>query len=76
MAGYESFDSRQLQRVTHMEVFGRPVHLPTEELLECIKTSGDFCTAILFDYQKRSPLDGNAAVYAFTVSEENRRKQQ
>ena len=79
--GYESYDSRQLQRMTHMEVFGWPVHLPAQELLEFEASAGqsmaeDGCTAVLFDYQKRSPLDGNAAVYPFAVTKADRRKQQ
>lgn len=53
LAGYEGYDSRQLQRMTHVEVFTWPVR-----------------KAVLFDYQKRNPLDDNALIHEISLEEE------
>ena len=49
---YEGYNSRQLQRMTHVEVFSHPVR-----------------KAVLFDYQKRNPLDDNAVIHEIVLEE-------
>jgi len=51
---YESCNAKQLQRMTHMEIFEQAGYKGQR-------------TAVLFDYQKRNPLDGNAKVYYFAL---------
>lgn len=59
---YGEYQARQLQRMTHLEIFTWPVDKTAWELWEL---SGEDAareeTAILFDYRRRDPLYGNAA---------------
>ena len=43
LSGYESYDRRQMRKMTHLEKIGEEV--------------------LLFDYRKRNPLNGDAAIY-------------
>lgn len=62
LQGYEDCNAKQLQRMTHMEIFRWPVEKQAWELLEQFDRGEEEReeTAVLFDYQKRDPLSGNA----------------
>lgn len=51
---YAGYQPKQLEKMTHLEVFSYPV-------LEGKEEKGSY--PILFDYRKRSPLTNNAAMY-------------
>ena len=54
---YEGYDSKQLARLTHVELFFYPVwDMPVREAVKAAETP----TFVLFDYQKRCPLTGDA----------------
>ena len=67
LTGYGSYNGRQIQRMTHMEIFDWPVHRAPEDLAH--RKPGQKKTALLFDYQKRNPLDDNAAVYVVDLED-------
>lgn len=104
LPGYEAYSARQMQRMTHLEVFRWPVQEAADTLLaafdgntaavgalpcggeaaKCSRGGGaavDSCgtavdgidvsgrTAILFDYQKRNPLDDNAVIHILNITE-------
>lgn len=72
LPGYDGYDARQLQRMTHLEVFDWPVNrLPKEVLAVHDAGQKNEKTAILFDYKERSPLNGDARTVVLNVSEEN-----
>ena len=52
LTGYEEYNSRQMQRMTHVEVFSWPEN-----------------KVVLFDYQKRNPLDDNAMIHEILPEE-------
>lgn len=53
LADYVSYDSRQMSKMTHMELFHYPVW---EENLTLQTAALPDSVAVLFDYQKRDPL--------------------
>lgn len=53
LTGYEGYTYRQIIKMTHLEIFSINV-LGEGERKE---------TAVLFDYRKKDPLNGNASVY-------------
>ena len=54
LKGYESYDKRQMRKMTHVEMF--------EQAAEMIWGRKD-PVYVLFDYQNRNPLDHQAAYY-------------
>ncbi|MDO4294217.1 MAG: B12-binding domain-containing radical SAM protein [Eubacteriales bacterium] len=60
LAGYDRYQARQLERMTHLEIFRWPVDRPAWELRERTEAAEGEETAILFDYERRDPLTGNA----------------
>lgn len=62
LPGYEECNAKQMQRMTHLEVFRWPVEKQPWELLEVFdqESGGRRKTAILFDYRQRSPLTFDA----------------
>ena len=58
LKGYEIYDSRQMARMTHIEFFTYPVW---EKELTPDSGRCEEPEAVLFDYQKRDPLTGDAA---------------
>ena len=62
LPGYEEYHARQLQRMTHLEVFSWPVQKKAWELISMLKRGEvpETKTAILFDYQNRDRLTDNA----------------
>lgn len=62
LPGYEEYHARQLQRMTHLEVFSWPVQKKAWELISMLKRGKvpETKTAILFDYQNRDRLTDNA----------------
>ena len=63
LPGYEAYDSRQLSRMTHLESFTYPVwESPNRNvtLLSVNEVKDEGSYLVLFDYQKRSPLTGEA----------------
>ena len=62
LPGYEEYHARQLQRMTHLEVFSWPVQKKAWELISMLKRGEvpETETAILFDYQNRDRLTDNA----------------
>lgn len=68
LPGYEGFDSKQLSKMTHLEVFRYPVW-------ELSQNGTTMCEAgeekyILFDYRNRSPLTGDARTILVDMSSE------
>ena len=59
---YGEYQARQLQRMTHLEVFSWPVQKKAWELISMLKRGEvpETKTAILFDYQNRDRLTDNA----------------
>lgn len=62
LQGYEGCNAKQLQRMTHLEFFRWPVEKQPWELLERFDRGEEDGAGrtLLFDYQKRDPLSGNA----------------
>lgn len=62
LPGYEEYHAKQLQRMTHLEVFSWPVQKKAWELISMLKRDEgpETKTAILFDYQNRDRLTDNA----------------
>lgn len=64
LAGYEGCNARQMQRMTHVEVFEWPVTKQAWEVLEEFDRKGGERSgpyrAILFDYRTRDPLTSDA----------------
>ena len=62
LPGYEEYHAKQLQRMTHLEVFSWPVQKKAWELISMLKRGEvpETKTAILFDYQNRDRLTDNA----------------
>ncbi len=62
LPGYEECSAKQLQRMTHLEIFRWPVELQAQELLELFDSmpAGAKETAVLFDYRQRNPLNSDA----------------
>ena len=62
LPGYEEWDSRQIQRMTHLELFDWPPDADPGTLLKQFDSdrAGGKEIAILFDYQNRDPLSQNA----------------
>ena len=58
LKGYEIYDSRQMARMMHIEFFTYPVW---EKELTPDSGRCEEPEAVLFDYQKRDPLTGDAA---------------
>ncbi len=64
LLGYEEYDSRQLERMTHLEPFEYPVWNMGKGQFQGDKISKeDDVNFILFDYHHRSPLTNEAAVF-------------
>ncbi len=57
---YDSYDSRQLEKMTHMEVFSYPVW-DRENMAGQRGMTGQKAHFVLFDYGKRNPVNGEAA---------------
>lgn len=57
LPGYEGYDHKQLARMTHLEPFRYPVW--DTEQMERLPAKPSY---VLFDYQSRSPLTGEAGV--------------
>ena len=55
---YEGYNSRQMAKMTHVEIFHFPV---TEPVVTWKDSQG--CYPVLFDYQRRDPLTGDAVHY-------------
>lgn len=62
LSGYEGCNAKQMQRMTHLEIFCWPVEERPWELLEIFEqgASDRKETAILFDYRERNPLTSDA----------------
>ena len=62
LPGYEEWDSRQIQRMTHLELFDWPPDADPGTLLKQFDSdrAGKKEIAILFDYQNRDPVSQNA----------------
>ena len=60
LSAYAGYDSQQLARMTHLEPFQYPVweKEPNHKIHENSEPAG----YLLFDYQVRNPLNGEAAV--------------
>ena len=58
LTGYEKFTSRQMEKMTHLEIFAWNV-------LEGKKEQGDY--PVLFDYQKRDPLTNDGRICLVTL---------
>ena len=57
LSAYMNYDSKQLARMTHLEPFYYPVwDMPDREMTEL----SSYPVYILFDYQERNPLNGEA----------------
>lgn len=65
---YEAYDWKQLSRMTHMEPFcyrvWEPERIPREETA---RKEAKEATFLLFDYQKRNPLNYEAKTYHITA---------
>ena len=60
---YGEYQAKQLQRMTHLEIFEWPVDKTARELWEMsTEEKRQEETALLFDYRRRDPMYGNAAV--------------
>lgn len=60
---YEEYQAKQLQRMTHLEIFRWPVDKTAWELWEMSTEENQQAeTALLFDYRRRDPMYGNAKV--------------
>ena len=60
---YGEYQAKQLQRMTHLEIFEWPVDKTAWELWEMsTEEKQQEETALLFDYRRRDPMYGNAAV--------------
>lgn len=62
LPGYEGCSAKQMQRMTHLEIFEWPVRKQPWELLEIFAQgeAGRRKTAVLFDYRERDPLTADA----------------
>lgn len=62
LPGYEDCSAKQMQRMTHVEIFKWPPDKSGRELLDLFDRmpSGDGDRAILFDYKRRNPLTQDA----------------
>ncbi len=63
LPAYEAYDAKQLSRMTHLEAFHYPVWEKLDRNMTLVSTNraaenGPYF--VLFDYQKRSPLTGEA----------------
>lgn len=59
LQGYAGYHAKQTLKMTHMEAFYYPVW---EKDPEKVKRKREAAGLVLFDYQKRNPLTGDAAV--------------
>ncbi len=58
LPGYEGYDSKQLSKMTHLEVFHYPVwEASGQSAMQCNVGEEKY---VLFDYRERSPLTGDA----------------
>lgn len=57
LSGYETYTAKQIQKMTHFEVFRYPIL----EAGKNLRKEGEYY--LLFDYQNRNPLTHDAAVY-------------
>ncbi len=60
---YREYDSKQLARMTHLEPFSYPVW--EMQLRGQVKESEE-PVFVLFDYEKRNPLTGDARIFQIT----------
>lgn len=60
LKGYEGYRAKQTSKMTHTEPFFYPVW---QEETEKVLTRMSETTLVLFDYQKRNPLNAEAAFY-------------
>lgn len=62
LPGYEDCSAKQMQRMTHVEIFKWPPDKSGRELLDLFDRMppGDGDRAILFDYKRRNPLTQDA----------------
>ncbi len=60
LAGYNQYHARQTMKMTHMDVFFYPVWEEKAELAEEKRSQPGF---VLFDYQKRDALTGEASAF-------------
>lgn len=60
LQGYEGYNAKQTSKMTHMEPFSYLVWGESGE--EILSAGKQETKLVLFDYQKRSPLNGEAAV--------------
>ena len=59
LPGYDGYDSRQLEKMTHMEVFNCPVW-DREKMAGWQESYGQELYFVLFDYRRRDPVSGEA----------------
>lgn len=72
LAAYESYDSKQLSKMTHMEVFYYPVWEQNglEDTSAKAVEKMDVPCMVLFDYEKRDPLTYDATYYVLPSKRE------
>ncbi len=59
LAGYVGYDWKQMSKMTHLE----PFHYPVWDMTSEMPLWGKGTSYVLFDYQERNPLTGNAKIY-------------
>lgn len=62
LKSYEGYQAGQLMKMTHLECFHYPVWQEHGEMKELAKPA-----FVLFDYQKRDPLNHDAAIYLINM---------
>ena len=73
LPGYESYDSKQMSKMTHLDVFKYPVWEMAERKDARIASGEE--KYVLFDYRERSPLTGDAKTTIVEMPTENAERQ-
>lgn len=73
LPGYESYDSKQMSKMTHLDVFKYPVWEMAER--KDVRLASGEEKYVLFDYRERSPLTGDAKTTIVEMPTENTERQ-
>jgi len=74
LPGYDGYDSKQMSKMTHLDVFKYPVWDVSGQ--KDIRISAGEEKYVLFDYRERSPLTGDAKAIIVDMPTENGERQQ
>ncbi|MBR3823836.1 MAG: B12-binding domain-containing radical SAM protein [Lachnospiraceae bacterium] len=65
LPAYEAYDSKQLSRMTHLEPFAYPVWERMDRNVTSVSCKKEYF--VLYDYQERSPLTGEARTVVIDI---------